>query len=150
MTTLKKQLHSFCRNYVESRINACQEVIRSSQQSANEETKSSAGDKYETGRAMAQLEIEKATAQLVEATKLKQIVDHIPADNNSQRVETGSVVITTHGNFYIAISAGQITINNVNYFAISPTSPIGQRMIGLSVTDSFKFNNKDFVIEQVL
>ena len=63
--------------YVHERIAATQEAIYTAQLSANEETKSSAGDKYETGRAMAQLEIEKNTAQLAEALKLKQMLKQI-------------------------------------------------------------------------
>jgi hypothetical protein len=54
---------------VHQRIASAEEAIRMAQESANQEGKSSAGDKYETGRAMAQLEIEKASGQLAEANK---------------------------------------------------------------------------------
>ncbi len=150
MTSLKHQLHSHCLAYVHERITASQEAIHTAQQSANEETKSSAGDKYETGRAMAQLEIENNSAQLAESKKLKQMLKQISPDQKSKSVKIGSLVITNQGNFYIAISAGQFVINDKTYFAISAASPIGQKLMGLSVETSFTFNKKEYLLTQIL
>jgi len=149
LTSLKHQLHSFCLTYIHERITAAQAAIQTAQLSANEETKSSAGDKYETGRAMAQLEIEKNTSHLVEAIKLKQVLDQISADQKTTTIQVGSLVITNQGNFYIAISAGQFLIDGKTYFAISAASPMGQKLTGLSVETSFTFNKKEFLITQV-
>ncbi len=149
MTSIKQQLHDCCLEYVNKRIDAAQEAIRTAQHSANEETKSSAGDKYETGRAMAQLEIEKNTVQLGEAKKLKQVLDQILVERETSIVSMGSVVLTNQGNFFIAISAGQYVIDARTYFAISPNSPIGQKLIGLRVNDSFLFNKKEYMISLI-
>ena len=149
MISIKQQLYASCLEFVEKRIAAAQEAIAIAQQSANEETKSSAGDKYETGRAMAQLEIEKNSAQLAESLKLKQALEKIDVDQKGDTVRVGSLVKTTHGNFYLAISAGQFTINNEPYFAISPVSPIGQKLIGLHVEHRFSFNNRDYSVLQI-
>jgi hypothetical protein len=133
LSTLKRYLHAHCVAYVQERIGAAQEAIQTAQRSANEETKSSAGDKYETGRAMAQLEIEKHSAQLAETLKLKHALEQISVDDESSIVRAGSVVLTNQGNFYLAISAGQILIQDKTYFALSPGSPLGQKLIGLAV-----------------
>ncbi|HSY60679.1 MAG TPA: hypothetical protein VK796_02335, partial [Cytophaga sp.] len=71
MTSQKNTLYAYCTDYVTERITRLKTEIKKTQSSANEETKSSAGDKYETGRAMAQLEIEKNTKQLAEAERLQ-------------------------------------------------------------------------------
>lgn len=126
-----------------------EEAISGAQNSANEETKSSAGDKYETGRAMAQLEIEKNMAQLAEAKRLKQTLEQIAPDKITPLIHLGSLVLTNHGNFYVAISAGPFTIQNKSYFAISPASPIGQKLMGLRAEDSFSLNGKEFYIQQI-
>jgi hypothetical protein len=68
---IKIKLYQYCVEFIDKRIAGAREAIQIAQDSANEETKSSAGDKYETGRAMAQLEIEKNTTQLEEALKQK-------------------------------------------------------------------------------
>jgi transcription elongation GreA/GreB family factor len=149
LTSLKQQLHSRCLTYIEERIKAAQEAIHIAQQSANEETKSSAGDKYETGRAMAQLEIEKNGVQLAEALRLKQTLEQIQPDLETKIARLGSIVITNQGNFYLAISAGQFIIDDKVYFVISPASPIGQKLMGLHVEQGFSFNKKDFSVLKI-
>ena len=149
MSSIKHQLYTNCLKFVDQRIAAAQEAIAVAQQSANEETKSSAGDKYETGRAMAQLEIEKNSAQLAESLKLKQTLEKIDVDQKADSVRTGSLVKTNYGAFFIAISAGQFTINNEVYFAISPASPIGQKLMGLHVKQRFSFNNREYSVLQI-
>lgn len=149
MTSIKQQLYSHCLTYVEQRIAAAQEAIAIAQQSANEETKSSAGDKYETGRAMAQLEIEKNSQQLAESLQLKQALEKIDVDQKTDTVRVGSLIRTNLGSFYLAISAGQFTIGQELYFVISPASPIGQKLMGLHVEHRFLLNNREYVIIQV-
>lgn len=146
---LKQKLHSLCLDYVLQRLQSIQTAIATAQRSANEETKSSAGDKYETGRAMMQLEIEKNTIQLAEAMKLKRALDDINPAKPTTLIQPGSVVLTNQHNYYLAISAGQLKIGDGVYFAISPASPIGVQLKGLSVGDTFTFNAKAIRIEEI-
>ena len=69
MNQLKEQLWVQCQKIVEHRLATAQQAMDAAQQSANQEEKSSAGDKYETGRAMAQLERDKAATQVEENKK---------------------------------------------------------------------------------
>ena len=147
---IKRLLYDRCLEYVRQRIETAQQAIQTAQLSANEETKSSAGDKYETGRAMMQLEVERNTHQLEEALKLKQFLDKINPDLETSIIQNGSLVITNQGNFYIGISIGQLTIDGKHYFAISPASPIGAKLMNGSVGSSFVFNSKKYEIEKVL
>ena len=61
------------------------------QEAANEEGKSSVGDKYETGRAMMQIERDKAAQQLDEALKLKNIIDQISIETGQWKNYTWEV-----------------------------------------------------------
>ncbi len=148
MNSVKKELYDNCFAYVRSRIVSSEDAISGAQSSANEETKSSAGDKYETGRSMAQLEIEKNTIQLNESKKLLLALEQIK-NTKSKSVITGSIAFTTQGNFYISISAGQFIIDGVTYFAISPASPIGKHLMGKSEGDDFSFNQRKFLIQKI-
>lgn len=58
--SLKEELYELCVDFVDSRLSTIQQTIESNQKALTSETKSSAGDKHETGRAMLQLEMEKA------------------------------------------------------------------------------------------
>jgi len=146
---VKQQLFALCQAYIEQRLSTAQDAIRTAQSSANEETKSSAGDKYETGRAMMQLEIEKNTVQLAEAQKLKQLLEQINPERKSTKVQLGSLVMTNQGNVYLSISVGQLQVEGKIYFAIAPTSPIGLKLNGLSENDSIDFNNKNYSIKEI-
>ena len=119
------------------------------QLSANEETKSSAGDKYETARAMAQLEVSKLQVQLAEVLKMKEALARIPIEENSQSIKPGSLIFTSRGNFYIAINAGQLVHNDQTFYSVSSTAPIAQKLIGLRVSDMFSINNQEFTILKV-
>lgn len=147
---VKTKLHQLCNEYVENRIGIVKKAMAEAQNAANEETKSSAGDKHETGRAMAQLETEKLSKQLSEALKLKQALNQINPDNDSTKTMLGSLVITSNGNFYMSISAGKLIIDQTEYYAISPVSPIGKQLLNLKVGDEFSFNGKRFVIKNVV
>jgi transcription elongation GreA/GreB family factor len=149
MSSLKSQLHSLCVQNIEERINTIQTAIHTAQASADEETKSSAGDKYETGRAMMQLEIENNNTQLAEANKLKSTLDQINPDITSKIIQQGSLVITNQGSFYLSVGIGPIKLNNQTYFAISSASPIGALLMNKSVNEKFLFKNREYKIEKI-
>jgi transcription elongation GreA/GreB family factor len=147
---IKQKLLSLCHSFIEERIASAKTAIQMAQSSANEETKSSAGDKYETGRAMAQLEIEKGTVQLSEAWKQKQVLDQLPLDTDSGVVYLGSLVFTNQGNYYLSIPAGKMEMDGIVYYAVSPASPIGAILIGLNKGTTVTFNSKEIVIEKII
>ena len=131
-------------------MDAAQLGIDEAQQASKDDTKSSAGDKYETGRAMMQQETDRNMAQLNEANKLKVALNTINPTIIHNTIDTGSVVKTNNGNFYLAISAGTLNVDGESYFAISPASPIGIKMKGLKAGDEFEVNGKGYQIESIL
>jgi hypothetical protein len=149
MIELKKQLYKQCLEYVQNILDAAQLAINEAQTASNEDTKSSAGDKYETGREMAQQEANRNMGQLNEANKLKIALNRVSTNNISEIIDTGSVIVTDKVNFYIAISAGVLTVNNTEYFAVSPFSPIGLKLKGLKAGDEFNLNEKIYLVKQV-
>jgi hypothetical protein len=150
MTTLKKDLYALCVDYVKARIETAKQAIADAQQSADEETKSSAGDKYETGREMMQQETDRNQAQLNEANKLLIALNQINIDTISLTATPGSLVITDGGKFYLAISAGAINLNGEGYFAVSPASPIGGKLLGCKTGDEFNLNGKLYRVKEVI
>jgi len=59
-------LYQACFEFIDNRIKTIRQAIQETQASADQETKSSAGDKYETGLSMMQLDMEKQAEQLAE------------------------------------------------------------------------------------
>lgn len=145
----KLVLHQKCLEIVENNISTIKLALHEAQEAANNETKSSAGDKHETGRAMAQLETEKLSAQLNDALNQKQLIAKINSNLQSKQITIGSLVYTTNGIFYIGVSLGKIDINNETIYVVSPQSPIGKLLLTKKEKDSFSLNCKMYVIEKI-
>ena len=147
--TIKEQLYTHCVNTIEKKMVVIHSVLNSAQDSANHETKSTAGDKHDTARAMAHLESEKNAKQLAEINKLKKALPYLKDYQPKDVVELGSAVKTTGANYYISISLGAASIENETFFCISAVTPIGKLLMGKKVGDSITFNGKSFVIESI-
>ena len=139
MIEIKEALLKECKSFVEKRLKNIEETISSNQKALQTETKSSAGDKHETGRAMLQLEMEKAGKQLLGVSKMNQILSQIDTAKKSNIANLGSVICTSNGNYFLSISAGKIEIEEGIYYAVSIASPIGQLLLG-------KEEEGDFII----
>jgi len=149
MSDLKEQLYKMCVDYVQKRISEARQAIDDAQDSSDEETKSSAGDKYETGREMMQQVADQAQVQLNEANKLMVALSTIVYSTNHSNADTGSIVYTNHGQFYISISAGTLSIGQQSFYAVSPASPIGIKLSGKKTGDEFDLNGRVYRIERV-
>lgn len=147
---IKESLYKRCDEYVENRLLIIQNTISEIQESLLSETKSSAGDKHETGRAMLQLEREKAGQQLAEVQKLKETLSKIDVFKTSKNVCLGSVVYTSQANYFISISAGKLSIENTSFFSISPNTPIGLLLLSKQVGDVIDFRDNQFTIKDIL
>lgn len=149
MLTLKEDLMNQCSLYVENRIKSATDSISAAKDASQDDTKSSAGDKYETTREMMQQEISRNEAQLYEAMKLKHALAQISIEKTHKTVQAGSVVLTSSGNFFISISAGQFQHGKDSFISISSSSPIGRLLMGLTAGSKIDFNGKSFEILDV-
>ncbi|MFI5162582.1 MAG: 3-oxoacyl-ACP synthase [Sphingobacteriales bacterium] len=149
MNNLKEQLYKKCIAYVQACINDARQAVEDAQDSSDEDTKSSAGDKYETGREMMQQVADRGQVQLNEANKLMVALSTITYNTTHTKADTGSLVHTNYGKFYIAIGAGAISVDSQNYFAVSPASPIGVKLNGKVAGDEFDLNGRAYRVESV-
>ncbi len=148
--TDKEKLINFCASYVNERIHRIQDNILGIQESLTSETKSSAGDKHETGRAMLQLEREKLGQQLLQAENMKQTLSKVTVTNNTKTVGLGSLVYTEKGNYFLAISAGEFKLDVDKVYCISVSTPIGKLLVGKSNADVFIFNGETIKIKAIV
>lgn len=97
------------------------------------ETKSSAGDKYETSRAMAQQEIDQLSNQLEENKRQTALLSGL-TNSTGKSIQMGSLVQTTLGWFFIGIPVGKIVIQTPNTESktiqcISSIAPFSQQLM---------------------
>ncbi len=145
----KEGAYNFCGFFVEERLARIQNGIASIKESLTSETKSSAGDKHETGRAMLQLEREKLGTHLADAEATKQVLSKVNIDAKSDKVRLGSLVKTSRATYFISISAGEFVDAENSIFCISIGTPIGRLLLGRSVGDEVVFNGAHIEVLEI-
>ena len=140
---------AYIKNTVADGMEAAWGAMQAAQASANEESKSSAGDKYETARAMGQLDRDMYARQYEQARQERVLIERIDPLHTPQHVSLGALVHTSMGIFFIAVSLGSIKVAGEAVMVVSAQSPIGALLMGKVVGDSFDFRGKKHQIQQI-
>lgn len=146
---LKKKLLEKCIEFIDKRISLESDAIERAKNAAAGEEKSSAGDKYETGRAMMHLEQEKYARQLKKAIDLKKSLLQLDIKKKYSSPAPGSLVLTDKENFFFAVSADDIEIDGEDYLPLSFASPLGQAFMNSIVGDLVSFRGTDYLIQEI-
>ena len=140
--TPKPAFHALCHAFIEQRINAARTAMQAAQESSSSETKSSAGDKYETGREMANAERDRNAAHMQQAQQLQAELARINPELPCDTVRPGALVHTSMGWFYISVSAGKLALEGQEVFAVSAAAPVAVALKGLRAGEEVLFNGK--------
>ena len=150
MLEIKSSLYQLCLNFIEERINTAETALQQAREASNDDTKSSAGDKYETSREMMQQDIDRNKRLLIDAEENQKVLTSLKDAPFSESARNGSLIYTNQGNFYLSISAGQLHLGKEIIFAISAVSPIGKLLLGKQKGNSFELNGKKYQIKDVV
>jgi len=148
--SLKETLLHKCKDFVNERKHHLDEQMEAIKIALLEESKSSAGDKHETGRAMLQLEREKISSQYQSVNDMFETLGKINLSGNSNMAHLGSIVFTTKANYFIAIGAGELKIKDETFYAISPSTPMGRLLVSKTEGDEVFFRDQKFVIDKIV
>lgn len=113
------------------------------------DTKSSAGDKYETSRAMSQQEIDKINTQLQETNRQLAMIPQLEELAVSETATNGSLITTDNGLFFIGLPVGPISVYGKTVFCLGPVAPIAQKLMGLSNGDTCELNGRKYTIRAI-
>lgn len=146
MNTLKTAAVEACRQVLERRILDLNETMQGLSEAAAMDSKSTAGDKHETSRAMVQLEQERIGQQLKEAEQQFSNFQKIDFQKNSSLVSPGSLVQTDKGFFLISLALGKVQVEEQFIFAISIQAPLGKALAGAKQKDTVLFNGVSYQV----
>ena len=146
---LKQKTYAQCQALIGSKLHAHQQVLKELIASAASETKSSAGDKFETGRAMLHIEQDNIRRQEAETMAQKAVLDAIDPNSHHERIGLGSLVKTTGGYYFLSTALGKITVEGQVVIALSVQSPLGSKLMGLGVGSIVVMNGKELIVEEV-
>jgi len=141
---IKTELHAKVASVLEEKLQLIQDSIEKLKSSAAEDTKSSAGDKYETGREMIRQEIDKAEKMKSEYATQQEVLKSIKADEPHQAVGQGSLVQTDKMWLYVAVSLGKINLKGQDVFVISSQAPLARMIMGKVSGDQIAFNGVSY------
>lgn len=147
--TFKQKIHGYYQRLVEDRIDAFRDMITALTEDSKNDAKGSAGDKHETALAMMHLEQEKFNTKLREVLEQKAVLDKINPEITSKSITLGSLVKANGIYLYLSLALPKITIDGINVIALSPQSPLGNKLMGNSVGFTFEINGTKYLIESV-
>ena len=128
--------------FLQKKIQVIEDALKDTQSSANSDTKSSAGDKHETSRAMAHIENERLAGQLLALQQQVEVLNKINPAITSEVVSFGSVLKTETTTFFISTGIGKVINSESIFFAIASNSPVGMKLKGKRIGDEVKIGNK--------
>ncbi|WP_461643186.1 hypothetical protein [Labilibaculum euxinus] len=147
---IKKELYLYVYQTIEEKLQHNKLALQELKESAGSETKSSAGDKHETGRAMVHLEQEKMAQQFAGNQNMQNVLAKIDPEILNSSISLGSLVITDKLRFFVSVALGKVELDKKEYYLVSLTSPLAKQFIGKQKGDTVQFNNQDYAIEEIV
>lgn len=147
--SFKEQVYTQCMSIISQKIDDMQKTLDDLRDSIKNETKSTAGDKYETARAMLQIEQENVSKQMTDLLEQKTQLEKIALVGTSDAVIKGSLIKTNRGYLFISIALGKVKVGDVMVVALSPQSPLGKQLLGLKVGENTLMNGTKYLVDGI-
>lgn len=148
--TFKQKTHQYYLQLVQDRMDVFRDMIVALTEDSKNDAKGSAGDKHETALSMMHIEQEKLNTKLKEVLAQKAVLDKIDSTKTAEIIILGSLVKANGIYLYLSLALPKITIEGVNVIALSPQSPLGNKLMGNKVGFGFEINTTKYLIEAIL
>ena len=147
--TFKQKIHHHYLQLVQDRIDVFRDMIAALTEDSKNDAKGSAGDKHETALSMMHIEQEKLNHKLKEVLVQKAILEKIDSTTIAKTILVGSLVKANGFYLYLSAALPKIAIEGTNVIALSPQSPLGNKLMGNKVGFSFEINGTMYSIESI-
>lgn len=143
----RAEVFSAIRKKLEAELKEIDNSLEALINDLSNETKSSAGDKYETAREMIQQERQQLeTAKQNKKVQLTQLM-RLEENKPSKTSEAGSIVTTSNGIFLLGVGIGKIELTAKTFlFALGLQSPLSQQLLGKTNGETFQLNGISYTI----
>jgi len=146
MKSKKSEIQANLRSILEKTLEEARKEYVLAKESRDSDTKSSAGDKFETGREMMQREMDKLSALVDNTLNSLNKLDRLANLPSSSVVAEGSLVETNLETYYISIGYGKAD----TIYAISIESPLGVELKGKKVGESVEMRGRIITIKSII
>lgn len=147
--TFKQKIYQYYVQLVQDRIDVFRDMIVALTEDSKNDAKGSAGDKHETALSMMHIEQEKLNTKLREVLAQKGILDKVDPTKGAQTIIVGSLVKANGIYLYMSLALPKINIDGVNVIALSPMSPLGNKLMGNVAGFTFEINGTTYLVENI-
>jgi len=147
--TFKQKIHQYYSQLVQDRIDVFKDMIVALTEDSKNDAKGSAGDKHETALSMMHIEQEKLNNKLKEVIAQKNVLEKIDPSAIAKTIIVGSLVKANGIYLYLSAALPKINIEGINVIALSPQSPLGNKLMGNQVGFTFEINGTKYLIENI-
>jgi hypothetical protein len=147
----KVEIVNYCIAQLDIKYHQLHSALTQIQEAIANETKSTAGDKHETAKAILQTEQEKIGKQIQLCQYQKQELVALQAHPSKHINATkGALIETNHGFIFIGGGLGKLVLNKLSFISISVQSPLALKLNGCKIDDSISLNEKTYQILNIL
>ncbi|MFV8323141.1 hypothetical protein [uncultured Flavobacterium sp.] len=147
--TFKQKIHTHYLQLVQDRIDVFKDMIVALTEDSKNDAKGSAGDKHETALSMMHIEQEKLNRKLREVLDQKKVLDKIDATTTAETIIVGSLVKANGIYLYLSVALPKINVEGINIIALSPQSPLGNKLMGNQEGFTFEINSTKYLVETI-
>jgi transcription elongation GreA/GreB family factor len=147
--TFKQKIHTHYLQLVQDRIDVFKDMIVALTEDSKNDAKGSAGDKHETALSMMHIEQEKLNRKLREVLDQKTVLDKIDATASAETIIVGSLVKANGIYLYLSVALPKINVAGINIIALSPQSPLGNKLMGNQEGFTFEINGTKYLVENI-
>ena len=148
--TFKQKIYQQYVQLVQDKIDVFKDMIVALTEDSKNDAKGSAGDKHETALSMMHIEQEKLNTKLKEVLTQKAVLDKIDSNTIADTIILGSLVKANGIYLYLSLALPKINVDGMNVIALSPQSPLGDKLMGNKVGFTFEINTTKYIIESVI
>lgn len=149
MENLKQKIHAYYLQQVDDKIDAFRDMISALTEDASNDAKGSAGDKHETALSMMHIEQERLNHKLGEFLEQKAVLDKIDPNALHTVIALGSLIKANSLHLFVSAALPKITVDGIQIIALSPQSPLGQKVMGMREGDGFEIGTTAYVVEEI-
>ena len=146
----RNQVYQHCKQVLQARVEQLVVALENAREAIWEDTKSSAGDKYETSRERLQQDVLGMETQLRETRKMQYLLDTFKVPPAHKSIQAGHFIQTDNLHVFLGIGLGWIQVEGQRIMALSPASPLGQALLGKQEGDTLLINGQEHTIVQIV
>lgn len=150
MSLDKSSVHAALTVALEEKHKELLAVLAETDDSLSADSKSTAGDKHETGRAMAQLEREKIGGFIQQHEQLMTLALRLDPSIETPTIRLGSLIKTSNGWYYLSVGIGKIMAADTPVFCLSPAAPLVAGLLGKKAGEQLQWQGQPISIDSVV